>query len=225
MSAELQMTSSIDGGDFPYRALSRAAIASASFFVFALVGLIPTFWPMLILTLVGLIAGLVAYGAISRYPDEFSGKSLAQFGIVANGLLLVLGTSLHIYTYMTEVPDGYTRIPFYELQQPGVGPDIPTKLAMDIDGEKVFIKGYIHPSSGSGALRQFILVPDLGTCCFGGQPKSSDMIEVTVTGGKSVKAGLTKRKLAGKFMLNRAPQKLTDFDNSLFYRLKADLVQ
>ena len=89
-------------------------------------------------------------------------------------------------------------------------------------GSPSFLKGYIHPSSGSGLLKQFILVPDLGTCCFGGQPKSSDMIEVTLGGGQTTKAGLTKKKLAGTFVLNQAPQKLSDFDNRVFYRMKVD---
>tara|TARA_R110002073_G_scaffold49466_12_gene132041 strand:+ start:2271 stop:2948 length:678 start_codon:yes stop_codon:yes gene_type:complete len=225
MSAELQMSSSSDVVEFPYRAVSRAAIASVVFFVLAFPGLIPTFSPLLILTAVGIAAGIVGFRATKQFPDEYSGGTLAKFGVIGNALLMASGIGLHTYIYMTEVPDGYTRIPFYELQQPEGMPDIPTRFAYDIDGDKVFLKGYIHPASGSGALRQFILVPDLGTCCFGGQPKSSDMIEVTVTNGKNVKAGLTKRKLAGKFQLNRAPQKLTDFDNNIFYRIKADQVR
>ncbi|TWU20467.1 hypothetical protein Pla52o_43450 [Novipirellula galeiformis] len=225
MSAELQMSSSSDAVDFPYRAVSRAAIASMIFFVLALPGLIPTFSPLLILTAVGVAAGIVGLRATKQFPDEFGGGALAKFGLIANAALLLCGVSLHVYIYLTEVPEGYTRVPFQELQQPQSVPDSPTRFAYDIDGEKVFIKGYIHPASGGGALRQFILVPDLGTCCFGGQPKSSDMIEVTVAHGKNVKAGLTKRKLAGKFQLNRAPQKLTDFDNNIFYRLKADQVR
>ncbi|WP_236622363.1 DUF3299 domain-containing protein [Novipirellula maiorica] len=219
------MSSSSDVVEFPYRAVSRAAIASVVFFVLAFPGLIPTFSPLLILTAVGIAAGIVGYRATKQYPDEYSGAALARFGVIANALLMVSGIGLHTYIYMTEVPEGYTRIPFHELQQPEGMPDIPTRFAYDIDGNKVFLKGYIHPASGSGALRQFILVPDLGTCCFGGQPKSSDMIEVTVTNGKNVKAGLTKRKLAGKFQLNRTPQKLTDFDNNIFYRIKADQVR
>ncbi|WP_372725429.1 DUF3299 domain-containing protein [Novipirellula sp.] len=225
MSAELQMSSSSDVVEFPYRAVSRAAIASVVFFVLAFPGLIPTFSPLLILTAVGIAAGIIGFRATKQFPDEYSGGALAKLGVIGNALLMFSGIGLHTYIYMTEVPDGYTRIPFYELQQPEGMPDIPTRFAYDIDGDKVFLKGYIHPASGSGALRQFILVPDLGTCCFGGQPKSSDMIEVTVTNGKNVKAGLTKRKLAGKFQLNRAPQKLTDFDNNIFYRIKADQVR
>ena len=132
---------------------------------------------------------------------------------------------MHTYIYLTEVPEGYTRVHFYELQQEGSRPDQPTEKALEINGQSVFLKGYIHPSSGSGLLKRFILVPDLGTCCFGGQPKSSDMIEVTLSGSQTAKAGMTKKKLAGTFMLNQLPQRVTDFDNTVFYRLKVDQVR
>ena len=225
MSAELQMTASTDTVDFPYRALSRGAIASLIFAALALPGLIPTFEPLIALSFIGIAAAFFAIVGIRRYPDEFSGLSLAKFGLIANSLILVGGITMHSYIYMTEVPDGYERIPFYRLQTPDPAPDAPTEVAVNIDGKPVFIKGYVHPSSGGGRLRQFVMVPDLGTCCFGGQPRSTDMIEVTLTGGQTIQSGMTRRKVAGKFLLNRRPQSLSDFDNVVFYRLKADQVK
>lgn len=220
------MSSASDVADFPYRAVSRSAIASLVFLFLAAPGLIPTFEPLLVLTLVAIGAAVVSLRAIRRFPNEYSGKGLAMFSLVASLILLIGGVSMHTYIYMTEVPDGYERAPFYRLQQPSEATvDQPTEFAVEIDGKKVFMKGYIHPSSGGGMLRQFILVPDLGTCCFGGQPKSSDMIEVTLTGGKAVKAGMTRRKLGGKFKLNSGPQKVTDFDNNVFYRMRVDYMK
>lgn len=220
------MSSPADAAEFPYRAISRAAIASVVFTVMALPGLVPTFEPMLILAVIAIAAALVGMRAVSRFPDEYSGRAIALFSLVVATAILIGGVSMHTYIYMTEVPDGYERIPFFELQQPSDATvDAPTQLAYDIDGKPVFIKGYIHPSSGGGVLRQFILVPDLGTCCFGGQPKSTDMIEVTLMGGNTVKAGLTRRKLAGKFQLNQSPQAVTDFDNNIFYRMRVDQIK
>ncbi|MCG8649722.1 MAG: DUF3299 domain-containing protein, partial [Pirellulales bacterium] len=155
----------------------------------------------------------------------FSGAGLAKVGIAAHLTLLIGGIGLHTYIYLTEVPEGYTRVQYYELQIPDGVPQGPSPKALEINGEDVFLKGYIHPSSGSGMLRHFILVPDLGTCCFGGQPKSTDMIEVTLTGGQTTRAGLIKKKLAGKFLLNLAPQRLTDFDNAVFYQLRVDQIR
>ncbi len=225
MSASLHMSTTDDAVDFPYRAVSRPAIASLFFAVLALPGMLQTFAPMLLLTLVGILTAILGLAATTRYANEFSGKSIAIAGLAINSLLLVGGMASHIYIYMTEVPEGYQRVQFYELQQDAALPDMPTQKSIDIDGQSVFLKGYIHPSSGSGLLRQFILVPDLGTCCFGGQPRSSDMIEVTLTNGETIKAGMTKIKLAGTFTVNRAPQTVADFENALFYRMRVDEIR
>ncbi len=225
MSAEVQMSTSHDAVEFPYRAMSSTAISSL---VFAVLGLLAGvfFWPGLGLCVVGILVGLIGYRQIRRFPEEFDGMRIAIAGIAINSVILLGGAALHTYIYLTEVPDGYTRIQFYELQQDANQPvDAPTERAIEINGQPVFLKGYIHPSSGSGLLKRFILVPDLGTCCFGGQPKSSDMIEVTLGGGQTTKAGLTKKKLAGTFMLNQAPRAVTDFDNTVFYRMNVDMVR
>jgi hypothetical protein len=224
MSAEIHMSLAEDTVEFPYRAMSSTAIASVVLAVPAtLIGYFV--WPFIGLAIIGILVGFFGYRQILRFPEEFDGKTIAVSGIVINILILLAGAGLHTYIYLTEVPEGYTRIQFHELQQTGGGPDLPTEKAFKIHGQAVFLKGYIHPSSGSGLLKRFILVPDLGTCCFGGQPKSSDMIEVTLKGGQSTKAGMTKKKLAGTFTLNQAPQKHTDFDNTVFYRMKVDQVR
>jgi hypothetical protein len=213
--------------EFPYKAISRGAVVAIVMAVLAIPGLIPEFAPLLALCILGIIAAIVALRSIRRYPEEFSGRGLALAALAINGLLLGGGASLHTYTYMTEVPEGYTRVKFYELQQDGSGNKLqrPTDKAIEVHDQDIFLKGYIHPSSGSGLLKHFILVPDLGTCCFGGQPESSDMVEVTLSGGQSTEANMRKKKLAGKFRVNQAPQSLTDFDNAVFYRLRADQVK
>ena len=225
MSVEQKLSASSDQVEFPYRAISSTAITSIVFSGLGALGGF-FFWPALGLSLIGMIAGWLGVRQIRRYPDEFEGMRLAILGVSVNALVLFGGASMHIYIYATEVPDGYTRVQFYELQQDATqGVDTPTQRAVEMNGEAVFLKGYIHPSSGSGMLKKFILVPDLGTCCFGGQPKSSDMIEVTLMDGQATKAGLTKKKLAGEFSVNNAPRRVTDFDNNVFYRMKVDIIQ
>lgn len=226
MSAELQMSSAVDdAGAFPYRAISRSAVVSLLVSLVAVFGLVPSFVPLLAISLIGIGAAVVSLRSIAKFPDEFSGKGLAMLGLFVNASLLIGGTSLHTYIYLTEVPEGYTRVSFYELQQESEGMDQPTEKAFQVHNQDVFLKGYIHPSSGGGLLKHFILVPDLGTCCFGGQPKSSDMIEITLGGGQTTKAGLMKKKLAGKFIVTPAPQKITDFDNVIFYRMRVDQIK
>jgi hypothetical protein len=225
MSAEISLGDYGDTVDFPYRAVSRTAVASILIVPLALLGLLQAFAPLLVFAAVGVVCGALAIRSISRWPEEYSGRAMAVAGVVINGLLLVGGSANHAYVYATEVPDGYQRVSFYDFQQPEPLPDVPSRRAMEVDGADIFLKGYIHPSSGSGLLRRFILVPDLGTCCFGGQPRSTDMIEVTLTKGQTVRAGLTKRKLAGKFTVNPYAQRTADFDNQIFYQMRVDQIR
>ena len=60
---------------------------------------------------------------------------------------------------------------------PLVGPKKYTSYK-ELDGKKVFIKGYMYPSSQMTGIREFVLCRDNGTCCFGGQPRLTDMIRV-----------------------------------------------
>lgn len=218
------MSAPADPIEYPYRAVSKLAIASISLFVVGLLGLIPLFEPILSLAFIGAVCGILAARSIYQFPEEYGGLMLAKTGIFLNVALLVGGIAEHTVIYLTEVPDGYQRVGFYELERPD-GPDAPTDKAIEVDGKNVFLKGYIHPASGEGPLRQFILVPDLGTCCFGGQPRSSSMIEVTLIGTKTVRYGRTKLKLAGEFELNKSLRLKKDIDNALFYRLRADYVK
>ncbi len=171
----------------PYKSISKAAVVSLLFALFSLTGLL--FPVLLSATAFGILFGILALRSLRRYPDELTGRSAAYLGLFGSVLLLGGGSIMHTYIYMTEVPDGYQRISYAELQ-PGEGlteyggPVLPTYL----DSKRVFVKGYIHPGvSDMGEIRKFVLVPDMGTCCFGGQPAMSDMIEVTIVGQRGVR--------------------------------------
>lgn len=210
----------------PYRAISKAAVMS---FVLAGLSLLALLFPtLLVLPLVGLLFGVVARRSIRRYPDELTGRITAMLGIVGCMLLLVGGLCLHTYIYFTEVPEGYTRISYAQLQPTELAPgtDMP-QLPEELDGKRVFIKGYVHPGvSSMGRIRKFILVPDMGTCCFGGQPKRlTDMIEVTLVNNKSIRYSTLKRKLAGTFHVKHQLHEVTGGLTGGFYELTADYVR
>lgn len=225
MTAEVQLSSYSEPVEFPYRAVSRSAVVSVLMIPLAMLGLIQGFALLLVFAAVGLVFAALSLRSIARWPDEYSGRPLALAGAAICGLLLVGGTGKHAYVYATEVPEGYQRVSFYDLQQREPAPDAPSPRAIEINGQDVFVKGYIHPTSGSGLLRRFILVPDLGTCCFGGQPRSTDMIEVTLTKGQTIRAGLTQRKLAGKFTIIPYTQSSPGFDNQIYYQMRVDHVE
>jgi hypothetical protein len=207
-----------------YKTLSKAAIASVLLLIIGLLGLVSA--PFLVVPVLGILLGAWAWRNLRRYPDELSGRLPTAVGIVGSAVVLVAGSIWHIHEYMTEVPPGYVRISFDDLQptagQSSTGePVIPTEL----DGQRVFVKGYVHPGVASlGYNRKFILVPDMGTCCFGGQPKLTDMIEVTILDQKGVKYSTRKQKLGGVLRVTNRLKKVAGGLTGGIYELEADYV-
>ena len=211
--------------ELSYRAVSRPAIISL---VLALVSLAGLMFPALLaLAAVGLILAIVGLVSIRRYPQELSGAGAAVAGIVLCSLVLIGGTTMHTIIYLTEVPEGYERISFSELE-PDKSSGLPfSRRAADLNKQDVFIKGYIHPGvTGLGPVDSFVLVEDMGTCCFGGQPKLEDMIEVRLVDGKQAQYSTRKRKLAGVFKVSPAPkQKAAGGLTGGFFQLEAGYIK
>ena len=210
----------------PYKSVSKMAMASLLLALFALIGLV--FPALLLAALLAVLFGVLGQRNLRRYPDELTGKPAAFIGLVGGVLLLVGGTAMHTYIYMTEVPEGYERMSFNQLQMdknavtPLGLPDLPVEL----DGKRVFVKGYVHPGVADvGEIRNFVLVPDMGTCCFGGQPDLSDMIEVNVKGERGLRYSQRKRKLAGTFHISFRSKKVAGDLNGGYFALDADYVR
>jgi hypothetical protein len=187
-----------------------------------------TAFPLLFLVflpILGLVFAVVSLLAFRKYPDELLGKPVALAGALLCTLVLVSAPAYHTYVYMTEVPDGYTRVDFAVLKS-GLGqPDLPTSQAIDLDGKQVFIKGYIHPTSMDNMLaKKFVLVPDLGTCCFGGQPPLTHMIEVSLSGEEYARKSYRKQRLAGTLHVNRSLKPIEGL-TGVYYQLKADILK
>jgi hypothetical protein len=209
-----------------YRSLSRAAILSLVLGVASIAGL--AFPSLLVLPLVGLVLGLVGLSTIRRYSTEYTGVKIAAAGIALSGCLFVGGASWHTYDYLTEVPEGYIRTGFWELQPDPDRPELPVSpKSLELSGKNVFIKGYIHPGVASnGKVDRFILVPDMGTCCFGGDPKATDMIEVHIPDpGQRLAYSRTRIKLAGKFEVSQIASQRMQMKNPVWYRLEVSQVR
>jgi len=219
----------VSEGFEPYRSVSKAAVGSV---ILALLSIVPfCLWvtgtvapAMLLLPLGGAVAGTLALRSIRRYPTEISGRIPAMLGLVVSAVLFVVGAGWQSYVYSTEVPDGYERIAFDTLKAGPRQADVPPAEAIDLNGRQVFIKGYIYPGQQLHGLRQFVLVPDLGTCCFGGTPKLTHMIEVTLTGDETVDYSMTKRKLGGVLKVNPSLQPVAGRPG-VFYQLEADFAK
>ncbi len=206
-----------------YRTVSRAAVASC---VLGFFGLTAFATPFLVpIPLVGVVFGLLSFAAFRKYPEELVGKPIAWAGTLISSAILISAPAWHTYVYATEVPEGYMRVNFASLMSDSGQPDFPTAEAVALDGKAVFIKGYIHPTSMDTMLaKRFVIVPDLGTCCFGGQPPLTHMIEVTLSGEQYAKKNMRKQRLAGTLHVN-PNLKPIDGLTGVFYQLRADILK
>jgi hypothetical protein len=152
-------------------------------------------WCLLVapIPVAGMFFALRAMAWIRRHPDQYTGYLVAQLGLALSILFLVTGVGYGAYVYATEVPDGYTRISFIGMKPDEIeerGGEIVSKDIMALEGQKVFIKGYIRPDSITvpNGIDRFLLVRDNNQCCFGDLSKIKyyDQIDVKLTGSERV---------------------------------------
>ncbi len=157
--------------------------------------------------LAGIAVGLIAILKIRGNSFEFTGEKFARIGLAINTVFLIIATTWATIVYFTEVPEGYSRISFSTLEGEGVSARSPiSPTVAQYDGESVFVKGYIHPGvNGLGNITRFVLVGDLKTCCFGGQPKPWDMIEVDLQQGQQVTYDVKRHRLWGTMSIDVTP--------------------
>ena len=209
--------------DSSYRTLNRAALMSLLVGVLSLLGFLLA--TLLVLGVVGIVLAITGIRQVKKYPLEYTGTGLAKAGLVLSILALVGGTAFHSYVYATEVPEGFERISFYELQPDAEHANLPfSPRAAELNGKQIFVKGYVYPEDTNGEVQQFVLVPDLGTCCFGGQPKLTDMIEVTLDEPLRVNYSRSQRKLAGVLEVDQRLKRIDGLEG-VYFRLKASYVK
>ncbi|HTI50756.1 MAG TPA: DUF3299 domain-containing protein [Planctomycetaceae bacterium] len=175
-------------GEFDYHPVPPLAPITLFLGVCAFAGLLAI--PGLAIGLAGALTGLICLWQIKRSEGELGGRLVAKMGLVLSALFFVSGGALHAYTYATEVPEGYQRVSFNWLskEEPTAGPNgvEVTPAVADLDEQPIFIKGYMFPTRQQFGLTEFVLVKDTGQCCFGGNPKITDMIVVRFKDGMSV---------------------------------------
>lgn len=206
-----------------YRALSIPAVISLLLGILSIPAMAIT--ALLFIPLIGLVLGYITIHRLRDRTHEYSGRGLALVGTVLSSVSLLVGIGFSSWTYATEVPDGYARITFDDLQKDEARPDLPFReSALQLNGKRVFVKGYVLSNEKRNDLDSFILVPDLGTCCFGGQPKLNDMIEVKLK--PPLKTGFTyfRRKLAGTLTVDPTYKRPDGVDGGHF-KLEAEYLR
>ncbi len=207
-----------------YRTVSKYAVFSLVLSFMSLLGLIHP-----VLTIFGLVAvifGIMALVGIAHYPHELMGRPAAWMGMAIGSLLFFGGVGLHTYVYLTEVPDGYERISWSEMQ-PKLGSVYPIpERAGELHETSVFIKGYVHPGvDGRGPVQDFVLVRDMGVCCFGGQPKLTDMMEVRVLCEPGVRYSMRRIAVAGTLKVSLSGSQAAGGLDGGYYQLEAEFVK
>jgi hypothetical protein len=140
----------------------------------------------------GIIASVVCILKLRKARGEYGGMWLAVAGLVMSLVFFTTTGGLWAYGYRTEVPDGFRRLNFMsDVSSKGFvvakgRTDIFNPDVKALDGQKVFIKGYMYPTKQMEGLKTFLLVKDNAQCCFGGNPAMQDMILINLVPGKSV---------------------------------------
>jgi hypothetical protein len=161
-----------------YRSMSSPAMASFGIGILSLFSLLNL--ALGAIPVIGILLGLAAWRSIRSRPDELTGLIFARMGVGLSVFFLLLSWTIAGVVYATELRPGFERVSYNQLQaDEGAASPIPPS-ALELEGDKVFIKGYIHPSLGTGkGLKRFVMVRDNGDCCFGAAtPKLTDMIYV-----------------------------------------------
>jgi Domain of unknown function (DUF4190)/Protein of unknown function (DUF3299) len=224
MSIELEAPRSSTEQYEHYRALSTAAVASLILGLLSWLAILD--WMLIVVPVVGTALGAYALTSVRRHRDEVTGEKLARIGLILSVLFLVTGPAWLTYEYLTEVPGGYGRISYSDLQPDPeqAGQQVPPS-ALELEGKHVFIKGYLYPGREKDGIKQFLLVRDQGDCCFGGNPKITDRIQVTLAGPLRVSYQTRLFKVGGKFHVAPMDQATGGAKGGVFYHLDADYVQ
>ena len=222
MSGSETWAGSSDQLDLEYYQYKAVCTASIVGLVFAFLSLICLLSPtLLFLPGIGIITSLYAVNKVRKFRDELTGLGMAKIALFLNAMLFIVVSGYHSYIYATEVPEGYQRISFVDLQPADGEPGPVPRTALELDGQKVFIKGYTYPGERRLNLKTFVLVPDIGTCCFGGQPALTDMIEVTLDDPLRANYSMFCRKLTGVLEVDNKIKPVSGL-GGVYYRLKAD---
>jgi hypothetical protein len=181
-----------------YRALSGAAIAAA---VLAALSPLAFFgWWLAAVPAIGLAVAVVALRDIAGRPRELTGRPLAFTAAIVSVLTLVGGLAWQSLVYSRELPPGFERLGYAQLQPAEGDPPLAVpQAALALDGRDVLLKGYMYPGKQQLGIAQFLLVRDQGDCCFGGNPKITDRVLVQLSDASGIAFTPRLVKIAGRF--------------------------
>ena len=198
-------------GPVSYRVVNPLAVTSLSLGVFSFLTMFS--WFLFVIPVAAIALGWTALSKMARFPGQYTGGKLAIAGILSAVVLWTLGMGYMAFVAGAEVPLGYTRVTFTQMQPDADTPGevIPQKildLQFDetaLDKKRVFIKGYIFPGRQTIGLKEFILVPSQSHCKFcSRQLKSTEMVSVKLEGDLQTNYRTQIISIGGKLTIDKA---------------------
>ena len=205
-----------DEGD-DYRAVSGTAIAAIAV---AAVSPVAFFgWWLTAVPFIGAVLAAIALKDIAARHPMLTGRPLAIVALVVSLAALAASGVSHAYEYATELPEGFVRLSYADLQPAEGEPatSVP-ESARQMDGRDVLLKGYIYPGKQQQGIVQFLLVRDQGDCCFGGNPKITDRVLVHMADARGIDFSPRLRKIAGRFVIR--PTGTEALDGGVLYHIE-----
>lgn len=191
--------------EFEYKPVPVMAVAGITLALISGGGVVV--WLLLPLCVIAFVLSTIALVQIRRSQGAYGGTLVACLGMFLSVAFLAGGIAFQVHMYQTEVPDGYERVSFLkEISQRGFvfenGMNRVPDEVQALDGQRVFIKGYIYQTGKMRGLDSFLLVKDNQDCCFGASPAIQDRIGVLMPEGKSIDYCAGKVAVAGTFKIN-----------------------
>lgn len=216
-----RMRENIRNDEFEYRPVSMLAPMSLFLGLLSIVALVGEY--ALVVPLGGLLIAVISLLKIKLSEEAMGGKLLSWAGAVLSAGFLFGGGGYHAYAYVTELPDGFERLNFNWLaSQTPIFEDGKLRFTDEVaalDGKKVFIKGYMLTTRQTSHLSSFVLVKDTGDCCFGANPKLTDLVVVNFQNGMLVNH--REQQVVGVAGVFRAKQVMQEGQVTALYSLEA----
>jgi hypothetical protein len=207
-----------------YRALSATAVIALLIGVFSIVAMLPDYWLPKAVPVIGIVLAAASMLRIRLRSDELSGMRPAAIGLGLSAFFLVAGSGYSVYSEIAAVPDGYQEIKYALLKPTDERPNSAPESAKALNGQRVFIRGYMYPTEHESGITRFVLCRDSGDCCFGGNPPLSDMIFVQLKDPLQARFINGRiRHVAGTFRV--AGSHSTEVKKSVLYALDADYIK
>ncbi len=211
------------GQDTPvlYKAINPLSVGSV---VLGILSALSFFhWGFLFLPVLGVLLGATGLANLMRVEGARVGVYLSWTGI---GLSLLLGIGMYglsVYCYYHMTPAGYLLIDYSSLESNDPNNPFP-EAAKQLEGERIFIRGYMYSGRQQTGLKSFVMSRDNGVCqyCLP-NPKITDQVFVELAGGREASYTTRLIGVGGVFSMKQDDPKKKY--GGVVYHIEADYLR